>query len=76
MMRLPQHRAKAAHLPHQPLQNGLAFWPRLNGHQFACFLGKVEQNGTGFKDTHWLSIKPFMIDNCGDLVVRADGQKV
>jgi len=53
---LSEHRANSCHLEHQPL-NGMNALNRVGRKQFRLgFLGQVNQNGTTFKDTDWLSI--------------------
>ena len=71
MMDLAEHRADTAHLPHQPLHRppaGLV----LGRHQHAGLLGEIEQDRARLHHRHPV----VMVDDGGDLVVRAYGDEV
>ena len=71
MMRTTQHRAHAAHLKHQPLQN-LEALARAGEQKLAGLRGQVKQNSARFKKRYRLAVRPIGINDGGDFVVRAD----
>ena len=73
MVRLAEHRAEPAHLPHQPLHHGLSggsgFW-----HELSCFFSKIHKDRARFKNGDSLVSVP--VDDGGNPVIRAEGQKL
>src|SRR3546814_20967725 len=71
VVRLAQHRAKAAHLPHQPLQR-LVARPRVLRQQLAGLFRQVDEDGAALEQCQRPAVRPFGIDDRRDLVVRDD----
>ena len=69
MMRLPQHRTKAPHLPHQPLHH---LEPLVRAKKAAVLLGQINHDRAALHEGDAL----FVIDNRRDLIVGADLQKL
>jgi hypothetical protein len=69
-MDLAEHRARAAHLPHQPFDGAVA---RLAGlrQQLAALVGEIDQDRAGLHQAEPV----IAIDDRRDAVVRADLQK-
>src|SRR4051794_6481270 len=74
MMHLARHRAKPAHLPHQPFQHRNALDQR-SGQELAGLLAEIQQDGARLEHADALPAGAIGIDDRGNLVVRADGQK-
>src|SRR5690606_12048557 len=74
VMSLAEHRAKATHLPHQPLYR-CPIGPRAFLHETPCFPGKVEQDGPRLEKSKGLSTRSVRINYSGNLVVGADLQE-
>jgi hypothetical protein len=74
VMRLTGHRAKTAHLPHQPLVHGdaLALGRAVEG---AGLAGEVLQDRAGFEDRDRRPVGAFGIDDGRHPVVRGDLQE-
>ena len=75
MVRLAQHRAEARHLPHQPLHD-LEPGARLVGHEPPRLLRQIEQDRARFEDRDRLAVRPVVVRQRRDLVVRADREEL
>src|SRR3546814_18094523 len=62
VVRLSQHGAEAAHLPHQPLQ-GLIAGARAVGKKLAVLLRQVDEDGAAFEERDRLAVRPVRIDH-------------
>ena len=75
VMRLPKHRAEAAHLPHEPFCHfNLA--THVLRHKVPCFLCQILQNSTRFKDTDRRAIWPVMVNNGRHPVIGRESKEV
>ena len=75
MMRLPQHRPEAAHLPHQPLHRVVARHTR-GRQELRRLVGEVDQNGPGLEEAVRLAARTVGIEDRGNAVVGADAQEL
>ena len=71
---LPQHRPQAAHLPHQPLQRGVALG-RVGREKLPGFFGQINQDGPRFKQRQRLAARAVGVEDGGDFVVGIERQK-
>src|SRR5215472_6876008 len=74
MVHLAGHRAKAAHLPHQPFQHR-HLPTQIGGPKFAGPLAKVNEDRAGLENVDRRAARTFGIDNRRDLAVGADLDK-
>src|SRR5262249_7904998 len=73
---LPAHRAKAAHLPEEPL-DGLVALARVGRKELAGLLGEIEQHGARFEHRDGLAAAlRLVIDQRRNAVVRRNRQKL
>ena len=68
---MAEHRTRAAHLKHQPLDHEVAR-RRLSRHQHPRLLGQMHENGARFEHRVRGAARPVMIDNRRNLVVGTD----
>src|SRR5215472_5722713 len=71
MMHLAGHRAKAAHLPHQPLEHR-HLTPQIGRPELAGFCAEVDQDRAGLEDANWCAPRANGVDDRRNLVVWAD----
>src|SRR5215831_21372023 len=74
MVHLAGHRAKAAHLPHEPFQHR-HLPAQVAGPKFAGLLAKVNEDRAGLENVDGGATRTFGIDNRRDLAVGADLDK-
>ena len=71
---LAKHRADTAHLPHQPLQSGVALrW--VLGQKLPRFFGQIDQDGPRLEQRQGLPPRAIGVEDGGNLVVRVQRQK-
>src|SRR6267143_227080 len=75
MAGLPHHGPDRAHLKHQPLQRDV-LTTIVAGQQLPGSPRQVEQNRSRLENREGLSVRPVAVNDRGDLVVRADSQKL
>ena len=75
VVRLPCHRANAAHLPHEPLIDGNAITLGCAA-EFASFASEVLQDRTAFKDGNGIAIGSVRIGDGGHAVVGGDFEEI
>src|SRR3546814_10142206 len=66
MMVLAEHRAKAAHLPHEPLLDLRCAFGVVTRIEKSAFAGKMKQDRTRFKQRQRFAARHVMIDNSRD----------
>src|SRR3546814_16448066 len=71
MMVLAEHRAKAAHLPHEPLLDLRCAFGVVTRIEKSAFAGKMKQVRTRFKQRQRFAARHVMIDNSRDPFVGA-----
>src|SRR5512139_285323 len=75
VMGLAEHRADAAHLPHQPFQ-GLVPLHRILRQELAGLLGEIDQDRARFEQADRLAAGTVGIDDRRNAVVGADAQEL
>ena len=72
---LTEHGANPTHLPHKPLVDDAALAVVLPV-ELATLLREVDQDRPAFEQGQRLAVRTIVIDNCGNAVVRGNGEEL